>query len=576
MLTDLGTIRKDCSLLLAELQQAGAVVRKPNAICCPFHDDEHPSSGVYHESDGVWRFKCHGCGFGGDILDVRAKVRGVPVEDIIREVGESMPPTPKRIHTLEGLRSLPGLRWEATFEYTDPDTGRIDYISVRFRGDNGKDIRMAGPAGDGFAWGAPPKPWPIYNRGRVRGASQVVIVEGEPCVHALHGVGIVATTSPGGAEKAHHAVWSLLAGKKVYLWPDCDEPGRRHMEQVEGILRGLDPKPSIYWIEPNDLELAEHDDAVDYLKAYSQETLANRKLVIDAVLQDAYPRGGAADWETEMQAIKDGQRRNLPWPWPQLTRLAQALIPGTVTVWCGDPGSSKSFAMYQTVLSLAGKAKLALWPLEDNKAFHLRRMLAQRARDSHVLDNEWVEQNPEAIDAIWAEHSEFFHGFGDCITPAPPTEVRYDALLKWIDEKTTAGCELLIIDPVTAVSSPKDVWIEDLKFIMRAKAIVAARNSRLILVTHPRDGKGASSMDRLAGGRAYSRFTHNVIWLESYPEPKSVTVMLPPGPSSVECNRALHICKARSGPGAGMRIGGHWDGPTLSIIEHGLIRPQKG
>ena len=63
------TLRHDKAALLTELKHAGAQVVKPSAIKCPFHEDAHPSAGVYEDNTGVWRFKCQaaGCGFGGEV-----------------------------------------------------------------------------------------------------------------------------------------------------------------------------------------------------------------------------------------------------------------------------------------------------------------------------------------------------------------------------------------------------------------------------------------------------------------------------------------------------------------------------
>ena len=67
-------------------------------------------------------------------------------------------------------------------------------------------------------------------------SESVAVAEGEKCVHLLHDVGIVATTSPCGSRKSQYADWTPLAGKAVYLWPDNDGNGKKHMEDVEKQL----------------------------------------------------------------------------------------------------------------------------------------------------------------------------------------------------------------------------------------------------------------------------------------------------------------------------------------------------
>ena len=67
-------------------------------------------------------------------------------------------------------------------------------------------------------------------------ARTVYVVEGEKDVLAVEAAGGVAVCSAMGAEKAHLADWSLLAGKDVILVADCDDPGRKHAIQIAEIL----------------------------------------------------------------------------------------------------------------------------------------------------------------------------------------------------------------------------------------------------------------------------------------------------------------------------------------------------
>ncbi|MBK7405063.1 MAG: hypothetical protein IPJ41_10610 [Phycisphaerales bacterium] len=59
-------------------------MRNPASFRCPFHDDQHPSAGIYVEGE-IFRFKCHGCGFGGDLFDVRARASGRDLADVLRD-----------------------------------------------------------------------------------------------------------------------------------------------------------------------------------------------------------------------------------------------------------------------------------------------------------------------------------------------------------------------------------------------------------------------------------------------------------------------------------------------------------
>jgi putative DNA primase/helicase len=76
----------------------------------------------------------------------------------------------------------------------------------------------------------------------------VAVVEGEKkCGRAARVFPeSVCTSSPGGSQAASKAEWSPLAGRKVLMWPDCDEPGEKYgREVVAHILHGLRCEVSI-------------------------------------------------------------------------------------------------------------------------------------------------------------------------------------------------------------------------------------------------------------------------------------------------------------------------------------------
>ena len=80
-------VRGDKDRLLSELADAGARI-KGSAIGCPFHDDKRPSAGVYRRN-GVWAFRCHGCGFGGDVIDVFCRSRNCTFQEALTLMGLS-------------------------------------------------------------------------------------------------------------------------------------------------------------------------------------------------------------------------------------------------------------------------------------------------------------------------------------------------------------------------------------------------------------------------------------------------------------------------------------------------------
>ena len=50
-------------------------------IKCPFHEDKHASAGINFDEG---RFKCHGCGVGGDVYDLIIEKQGGTYREAIK------------------------------------------------------------------------------------------------------------------------------------------------------------------------------------------------------------------------------------------------------------------------------------------------------------------------------------------------------------------------------------------------------------------------------------------------------------------------------------------------------------
>lgn len=606
---DKDTIRRDRAALEAELRNAGARIRGNTFTCInPDHDDRHASGSIHQGDDGAWRAKCHVCDTRWDVFDVAALNQGRDVADVLPgsnrpqtpRVTSEVEPTdtandgeqahggpqtprvaekrpPRTFDTLDALKAAVPGHVEATYVYTDPQTCRPDLVVVRFipRDRDRKQFWQARPHGDGFALEAPPKPWPLYNRSRVAEADIVVVTEGEKCVHALHDIGIIATTSPGGAGKAEHADWSPLAGKTVYLWPDHDEAGIQHMQTVARLLDRLDPAPRVHWIDPAaTLNLPPKGDACDYLHAMAGASQADQRRAVDDVLADAESMGANREVWALLEATISGQRRAIAWPWRATGSLTKALLPGTVTILCGDPGATKSFMLLEAAAYWHARGeRVALYELEEDRAFHLCRVLAQQAGDGRLTDDDHIRCNPDDAREAHALHAGFLDAFGRCIWAAPDEPVSLPDLTKWVRQRAEAGCRIIAVDPVTAAQSSDKQWLDDQKFIIECKAAIRETGASLVLVTHPKKGrKGVVGLDELAGGASYVRFSQTVLWLETHHDPKVVNITTPMGTAEQDINRTLHLCKARNGKGAGLAVGYTFDSDTLRFTEHGIIR----
>lgn len=598
-------VRQSCDALLDELRRAGAQITDHKSFRCPFHDDRKPSAGIYEE-EGVWRYKCHGCGVGGDVLDIRALNEKRDVADVVKDEAQKTnqhtgpvkvekQSKPKRVYgTLAELQAaavfisrdrlnVPHLA--ATFIYTNPTTQKPDLIVLRVEdATGGKTFWQARPEGEGFVFGQPDGLLPIYNRGRIALVDAVLVVEGEKAVHALHDCGLVATTSPMGALKGDHADWSPLAGKTCYLWPDNDTPdqkypegkGIKHMREVAAILERLDPAPRLFWIDPQYLDLPPKGDAVDFIEKHAKGDKEVASAFICEAMADAEPMGASREVQARIQAIKSGHWKAVPWSWGELSLKTQALLPGTITLLCGPPGASKSFFILDAMAYWREQGiKIALYALEEDRSYHLQRVLAQAEGISQLTNVEWVRDNIHIAEEAANNQSFTLDDMGRSIWDAPDTEITYEMLLKWTDDRAASGCRVIIIDPITMAATNDKPWVADARFMNGIKSIARRRNCSIVVVSHPKKGAQGAGIDELAGGAAFTRFAQTVLCLVFHPEPVKVMVETNLGNYQEEANREIFMAKTRNGTGQGRRIAFRFDSHTLRFVELGLVERTK-
>ncbi|MEI8154809.1 MAG: DUF6371 domain-containing protein [Hyphomicrobiales bacterium] len=165
--------------------------------------------------------------------------------DVVLPVPANAPPMPQTHFKL----GQPSARWA----YRDT-TGATMFEVLRFNKHDGGKIFLPltlwrDVNGFRWRWKAVPKPRPLYNLHKLAAQPDetVVVCEGEKSADAAALIfpEVVATTSPGGANAAEKADWSVLRGRKVLIWPDQDTPGHTYAENVGAKLTALDCEVSV-------------------------------------------------------------------------------------------------------------------------------------------------------------------------------------------------------------------------------------------------------------------------------------------------------------------------------------------
>ncbi len=287
------------------------------------------------------------------------------------------------------------------------------------------------------------------------------------------------------------------------------------------------------------------------------------------------PKDGASvelsEWLT---GVIEGRIFNAPWPWELLTRLTQSLIPGSVTLICGEPGVGKTFLVLDCFQFWHGNGfKPSVFFVEKNRRFHTMRLLAQLEGDGRFIELDWIKKNATTVSAAMKRHESLIDEIGTSMFSAPPGSLSFELLIGWMKDRCKDGSRILVIDPITAADAGEKRWSADQNFMNAAQQIMTEYGASLVLVTHPKKGTrfGAASGHDMAGGAAFYRFADSEIWLHKSKSPKPVVVKAKSGyPEHVKTSLFFQLHKTRDGKGSGLQLAYSF-GDGLHFAELGVV-----
>jgi putative DNA primase/helicase len=262
---------------------------------CPAHEDRQRSLSVKEGKDGRALILCHaGCTFAEVIA-----AAGLDQSDAFAP----------------DLTIVPA---DVRYDYHDAD-GNLVYYVLRKPNKQFPTLRP-----DGSAIGDTPRvPYRLPDLLAADPKRAVVIVEGEKDADRLRSLGMVATTSPGGAGKWRPELAEHFRGRRVVILPDNDEPGRKHAADVATSLRGIAREIKVVGLP----DLPAKGDVSDYLDA--GHTADELQAFIKTAPVEAAPA-------PRVVTLADVQPVRVEWLWPGYVPL------GKVTLIDGDPGLGKS------------------------------------------------------------------------------------------------------------------------------------------------------------------------------------------------------------------------------------------
>lgn len=319
----------------------------------PFKDERTPSFTV---NDDKGFYHCFSSGKHGDIIEWVTETQGLnfrqAIDLLASETGTSVAPTtaPAKV------KSAP-LVPVCHYEYQD-ETG-FPYMRVtRYEP---KTFRQFHWDCDGWASGKPKTGVVPYRLPEIvaRPNEDIWLVEGEKDADTLAGLGLLATTAPGGATAFPRDDMEFLKwfdGRRVFAIPDADEAGAKWRERVaHGIA------------DVKFLHLGGPKDVTDYIEAGHDITDLVRLQDIDFDALDAFepvPPSAPVDPEPEPTAPKIAPTKFEwtdpatipPREWVYDTHLIRKFV--SLTVSPGGLGKS-SLALVEALSLVIGRPLLA-------------------------------------------------------------------------------------------------------------------------------------------------------------------------------------------------------------------------
>lgn len=416
------------------------------ACQCPAHDDNRPSCHISEGDDGKLLAYCQaGCSF-EQIRDAL----GLDKADVYMENGS---------HKNNG--------YVASYRYHD-ESGRLLYTVHRTA-----DKRFFPQLPDG-RYGYNGSDRVLYRLTDViKSTGRVFVVEGEKDVDRLHGLGLTATTNPGGSNAWRKQYADSLKDRDVVILHDNDPAGEKWCRAVELSLRNTAKNVKVLDLPG----LSVGGDVSDWLNNGGDK---------EQLLKMANKR----DRQIKRRSLSAIQPKEVEWLWPEILPV------GMLATLVSQEGVGKStLASYIASTISQGRA----WPNGGNAPKGDVILFSHEEDSAIVIAPRLIANDADRNRIHLAEGIETASG-DDCEFDLERDIVELDA---WVDELPET--RLIIFDPITSYVNCNENSNSEVRKALKPLIDFASRRKIAVLgLSHLNKKIDAGMINRTIGSRAWS------------------------------------------------------------------------
>jgi hypothetical protein len=471
-----------------------------HSALCPAHPDKDPSLSVSEGDEGRILLKCHA---------------GCSTEAIVGALGLTLADL-----FVEKQSNGNGRVIEATYDYQD-EAGKLLFQAVRY---TPKDFRQRRPDGAG-GWiykldGVRRVPYRLPELMAADPGEIVYLVEGEKDVDRLRAGGLVATCSPMGAGKWRKEYAEVLAGRKVVIIPDNDDPGRAHAQDEARSLHGKAAKVQMLAL----LGLPEKGDVSNWLSLGG--TIETLRTMAEAAPEwtpgadnDSHGNRIAISWG-ELCEMKLERRETIL---HEVERGEIVMCPaitnrGKTTYWRNAALSLACGREFDPIVP-AGPPRSVLYLDFETRLYRARhditKMLGKLSQPERAL----ISTN--------------FHLIADCRINGRPLTLSDPAHLAIVEkEAERVKVDVIILDTLTAAFEIADENsnAEASSTMKKLTAMALKLNCAIVFLHHIgkqklEEGQTAQAVHRARGASAYSGFSHAIFGLLPHASDQALNVL---------------------------------------------------